>query len=43
MNSVKKGISIGFLLLIVCSVGGCGIFGGGCKCPKVSYNAYPKR
>jgi len=32
-----------FLFLTVCLASSCGIFKGGCKCPKVSYNAYPKR
>lgn len=31
------------LLLMVFTLGSCSIFKGGCKCPKVSYNVYPKR
>lgn len=32
-----------FLVLVIGTVSSCGIFKGGCHCPKVSYNAYPKR
>jgi hypothetical protein len=31
------------LLVTICMAAGCGIFKSGCQCPKVSYNAYPKR
>ncbi len=32
-----------FLLLVMAAISSCSIFKGGCHCPKVSYNAYPKR
>ena len=34
------------LLLFLCAgslITGCGIFNSGCKCPKVSYQTYPRK
>lgn len=34
-------ILLSVLVLTACLMSGCGIFGSGCKCPKVSYKSYP--
>lgn len=31
-----------FIVLLVCTASSCGIFKSGCKCPKVSYNNFPR-
>lgn len=38
-------IKVSVLIILLCGIalGGCGIFNSGCKCPKVSYNTYPKK
>lgn len=40
---MKKQISLLVLLLSVAVISGCAVFGGGCKCPKVSYSTIPKQ
>jgi len=38
---MKRRLIVLVLLLSAGILSGCGIFGGGCKCPKVSYKSYP--
>lgn len=40
---MKTRIILLAMLLSISVISGCGIFGGGCKCPKVSYQSYPHK
>ena len=40
---MKKAVYKLAIVVLIGLVSGCGIFNSGCKCPKVSYNSYPKR
>jgi len=40
---MKRRTSVLVLLFLVAMSSGCAIFNGGCKCPPVSYRAYPQR
>ena len=40
---MKIKLSLVLLMLSASIMSGCGIFNSGCKCPKVSYNAYPTK
>jgi len=39
---MKRKFSVLVLLFLVSLFTGCAVFNGGCKCPKVSYRAYPQ-
>lgn len=40
---MRRKLSFVVLIVSVCYLSGCGIFNSGCKCPKVSYQAYPTK
>ena len=40
---MKKQVSWLFIAILISTLSGCAVFGGGCKCPKVSYSTYPQR